>query len=61
LHSAISVGRVRELQRLQRYLDQVRETGRGKFIGVRGRRQVGKSTLLEEFIGRAGVPVAGHR
>lgn len=50
------VGRVRELARLQRHLDQVCATGRGTFLGVRGRRQVGKSTLLEEFIARAGVP-----
>lgn len=50
------VDRVRELARLQRHLDQVRATGRGIFLGVRGRRQVGKSRLLEEFIARAGVP-----
>lgn len=50
------VGRVRELERLSRHLDDVRSTGSGRFVAIRGRRQVGKSTLVEEFIHRAGVP-----
>lgn len=50
------VGRIRELGRLQRHLDRVRDSGQGTFVGVRGRRQVGKSTLLEEFITRTRTP-----
>lgn len=50
------VGRTHELERFQRYLDSIRASGRGEFVGVRGRRQVGKSTLLEEFLAHAGVP-----
>ncbi|MGQ0575960.1 MAG: ATP-binding protein [Pseudonocardia sp.] len=50
------VGRARELEQLQRLLAQVRRTGRGELVGVRGRRQVGKSTLVEEFLTRSGVP-----
>lgn len=50
------IGRTAELQRLDHHLQQTRTTGRGTFLAVRGRRQVGKSTLLEEFITRSGVP-----
>ncbi|MDN5860862.1 MAG: ATP-binding protein [Pseudonocardia sp.] len=50
------VGRQRELNRLSGYLERVRSTGRGEFVGIRGRRQVGKSTLVEEFTRRAHVP-----
>lgn len=50
------VGRARELAWLVARLDRVRESGRGEFVAVRGRRQVGKSTLVEEFITRSAVP-----
>ena len=50
------VGRRRELERLGDVLDRVRSSGRGEFVALRGRRQVGKSTLLEEFLHRSGIP-----
>jgi uncharacterized protein len=49
------VGRARELARLTGHLERVRETGNGVFVSLRGRRQVGKSRLLEEFIARSGA------
>ena len=52
------VGREEQLRTLAGELEQVRAgTGKpGRALAIRGRRQVGKSTLVEEFIGRAGVP-----
>lgn len=50
------VGREAELGRLNRLLDQVRRTRRGLLVSVRGRRRVGKSRLVEEFIRKAGAP-----
>jgi AAA+ ATPase superfamily predicted ATPase len=54
------IGRDRELAALRRMLDQVRRGGRagrpGRAILIRGRRRVGKSRLVEEFIERAAVP-----
>lgn len=49
-------GRSHELDALQRDLDEVRRTGRGRMLAIRGRRQSGKSRLLAEFVERAGVP-----
>lgn len=52
------VGRKEQLRLLDAELEAVRE-GKGKpgrALAVRGRRQVGKSTLIEEFVERAGVP-----
>ncbi len=49
------VGREAELARLQGHLDQVRASGSGRMLALRGRRQIGKSRLVEEFIGRSGV------
>ena len=49
------VGREAELARLQEHLDQVRRGGSGRMLALRGRRQIGKSRLVEEFIGRSGV------
>ena len=37
-------------------LEKVRETGEGRLVSMRGRRRVGKSRLVEEFIRREGVP-----
>ncbi len=50
------VGRDAELERLDRILGQVRRSGRGVLISIRGRRRVGKSRLVEEFIRRSGCP-----
>lgn len=49
------IGRERELRRLDDALQRVVETRRGVFLTVRGRRQVGKSRLLEEFLRRRDV------
>lgn len=48
------VGRARELDIL---LDELSRVGnsRGRFVWMRGRRRVGKSRLVEEFLDRAGV------
>jgi len=52
------VGRSRELGRLARELDAVRQAGErpGRCVLLRGRRRVGKSRLVEAFCQRAGVP-----
>lgn len=52
------VGREEQLNSLTAELEQVRTGGAkpGRALAIRGRRQVGKSTLVEEFIGRTGVP-----
>ena len=51
------IGRQRELGVLHDVLDEVRSTGEGRCLLIRGRRRVGKSSLVEEFLGRAdGVP-----
>jgi AAA+ ATPase superfamily predicted ATPase len=44
------VGRGAELARLHDWLEEIARSGRGKAIAVRGRRAVGKSTLIEEFL-----------
>src|SRR6478672_4089461 len=48
------VGRSAELALLDRVLRRVKRTGQGAMLSVRGRRRVGKSRLVEEFIGRSG-------
>lgn len=50
------VGRADQLSFLARALEEIRTTGEGRMISVRGRRQIGKSRLIEEFIRRSGVP-----
>jgi AAA+ ATPase superfamily predicted ATPase len=50
------VGRHRQLSTMQKYLDRVTEGGRGLSLAIRGRRQVGKSRLVQEFCDRAGAP-----
>ncbi len=50
------VGRSRELALLQKRLDRVAATGAGVAVAIRGRRQVGKSRLVQEFCDRAGRP-----
>lgn len=44
------VGRGAELRALQAELDHAIETGEGRLITVRGRRQVGKSWLIEQWL-----------
>ena len=54
------VGRDRELATLDRMLQRVAAGGRagrpGRAVLMRGRRRVGKSRLVEEFVERSGVP-----
>ncbi|MEZ0069485.1 AAA+ ATPase superfamily predicted ATPase [Streptacidiphilus sp. MAP12-20] len=50
------VGRKAELSVLSKRLKRVRETGSGVALALRGRRQVGKSRLIQEFCDRADVP-----
>jgi AAA+ ATPase superfamily predicted ATPase len=50
------VGRERELGLLSGHLERARESGRGSFIAMRGRRRVGKSRLAEEFARASGFP-----
>lgn len=47
------VGRAAEIAALERCLDRVRGKGTGQMIAMRGRRQVGKSRLVEEFVRRS--------
>lgn len=50
------VDRKRYMTVLGGQLGQVRDTGEGCFVSMRGRRRVGKSRLVEEFIRRERVP-----
>ncbi|WP_329572357.1 ATP-binding protein [Kitasatospora sp. NBC_01266] len=55
------IGRDRELRALRSTLDEVRRAGGqaaqpGQCVLVRGRRRVGKSTLVEEFLRSAAIP-----
>lgn len=52
------MGRRTELALLRKRLDQVRSTGEGLALAIRGRRQVGKSRLVQEFCDIADVPYA---
>ncbi len=49
-------GRVQVLRALREHLEVVRSTGRGRMVAVRGRRQVGKSTVVERFVQSAQQP-----
>jgi uncharacterized protein len=49
-------GRHEQLALLDADLAEVGRTGRGRFALIRGRRQVGKSRLIEEFIERTNSP-----
>jgi len=49
-------GRGHELDVLDELLRLVGESGSGRLVAVRGRRQVGKSRLAEHFAQRSGVP-----
>jgi hypothetical protein len=50
------VGRRRELGLLAKRLDRVRHSGRGLAVTIRGRRQVGKSRLVQQFCDLGGAP-----
>lgn len=50
------VGRQGLLAHLERQLSAVRETATGRIISLRGRRQVGKSTVVERFVESSGTP-----
>ncbi|HEV8043968.1 MAG TPA: ATP-binding protein [Rubrobacter sp.] len=51
------VGRERYLRVLNEQLEQVLRSGEGRFVSMRGRRRVGKSRLVEEFLRRQEVSV----
>jgi len=53
---SVFVGRDAELSILNRRLDHVARTGTGLAVAIRGRRQVGKSRLVQELCDRAGLP-----
>jgi uncharacterized protein len=50
------VGRESELALLDKRLAGIAASGTGTALVIRGRRQVGKSRLAQEFCDRAGVP-----
>lgn len=50
------VGRRTELDLLTRQLDRVGRSGEGRSVAIRGRRQVGKSRLVQELCDRADLP-----
>jgi len=50
------VGRRAELDLLTTHLDRIQRTGEGRSVAVRGRRQVGKSRLVQELCDRSGLP-----
>ena len=52
------VGRSMELKSLRRRLDQIQQVGEGRAMAIRGRRQVGKSRLVEHFCQTSGLPYA---
>lgn len=52
------VGRASDLALLQSELSGVSETGEGRLVLLRGRRRVGKSRLVEEFLEQAQRPAA---
>jgi len=49
-------GRASDMAALRRDLDEVRRTGHGRMLAIRGRRQSGKSRLVTEFIESEGLP-----
>lgn len=56
MECALFIGRKAELALLAKRLERVTATGSGTAVALRGRRQVGKSRLVQEFCDRSGVP-----
>jgi len=54
------VGRQKQLDILSEELRSVRD-GEGRFVWMRGRRRVGKSRLVEEFLHRSGIRAAYYQ
>lgn len=52
------IGRKAELASLRARLQRVRDAGEGLLLSVRGRRQVGKSSIVEQFLLSEDVPSA---
>lgn len=52
------VGRTDLLARIQAEWEAARDDGEGRMVTIRGRRRVGKTWLVEEFIGRSKPPTA---
>ncbi|MDR0990469.1 MAG: ATP-binding protein, partial [Propionibacteriaceae bacterium] len=50
------VGREVALGQLNQHLAAVVSTGHGRLVAVQGRRQIGKSTLVERFVEAGGLP-----
>ena len=50
------VGRHTELSLLEKRIDHITRTGTGLAVTIRGRRQVGKSRLVQELCNRSGSP-----
>ncbi|MGH3544341.1 MAG: AAA family ATPase [Mycobacteriales bacterium] len=50
------VGRSAELAMLRKRLERVASSGSGTAVAIRGRRQVGKSRLVQQFCDRSGAP-----
>jgi uncharacterized protein len=55
------IGRSRELKALRSQIDQIERLGEGVAVAIRGRRQVGKSRLVEEFCQASGLPYAFYQ
>jgi hypothetical protein len=49
-------GRRAVLAALRAHLEAVAEAGTGRIVAIRGRRQVGKSTVVERFVESASTP-----
>jgi len=54
------VGRRGYTATLEAELNRVRQTGRGRLVSMRGRRRVGKSRLVDEFLRRGGRPAVPY-
>ncbi|WP_026925441.1 AAA family ATPase [Glycomyces arizonensis] len=52
------VGRRREFKALRSHLERIERWGEGVAVAIRGRRQVGKSHLVERFCQESGLPYA---
>lgn len=50
------VGRVEQLAKIEDEWAAARDLGEGRMVTIRGRRRVGKTSLVEEFIERTKAP-----